>query len=433
MHTPCRTPACTSKLWAQTLLFSSFILTQAHAQFILQPMLQRKTFSPGASKTITFSLENRGEEDQYVRLTVNEIAKDQNNHWVLLDPNASGYAESLKAAVETGPSCRAWATLPKENNKLVLIPPQSKQEVDVLINVPPDANGVFWAGMKCALVPHPDAKVMIRYDFVVPIELTIAEPVDSPPAMYHSITPAVINLEGKPGQTVNTSLSLFRPSDENGDYRTLATVCAIDDSNVKELGLSASLAANPCRSWMAWTTPNQETSFPVEPNRPTQIPIRVAIPKDAWGHYATVLRMMISFGPGSSGGPLQTQYSLFIPVQVNVCETPAKECCSLDSVFIYNEGKYLFQQDSVQGNPFYTYTANEYIHIVTPVPMRMTNSVKATSPAGGRWVCRVSPDLITEDSRVKLSFLTEHLVIENLPNDYSGKIAELEIKLIPQF
>jgi hypothetical protein len=438
MNTQCGMVRRTSNHWIKTIVVSLCVVTQAHAQFILQPMQQFKTLAPGEFKAMTFKIENRGKDDTYCRFTVHEIAKDKEDSWVLLDPDAPNYAEQLSSAVQTTPSCRSWIAFPKDTSKLIFMPAQSTKLVSAMVTVPPDANGLYWAGANCALLQPPDAKVKIRYDFFVPIGLTIMNPDDlgtasTKPKAYHSVTPAVIKLEGRPGQTLNTSLSLCQSSDKDGDRPTSATLWAADVTNVKSLRDSQPFTANPCRSWITWTTPNQESSFSVASQKPTQIPIRIQIPKKARGHYSTVLRLSMSFGP-EPGSCIRTKYSLSIPVQVNVSETPTQQIETQNDILIYNSSKYQILQDSSQGNPFFTYSGEEYISITSSVPTKIATSMKALSPAGGRWKCFVDPNLIQGDSRVKLSFLIEHLVIENITivDHDPYELAELEIKLIPE-
>jgi hypothetical protein len=119
---------------------------------------------------------------------------------------------------------------------------------------------------------------------------------------------------------------------------------------------------------------------------------------------------------------------------VNVSETPTQQIETQSDILIYNSSKYQILQDSSQGNPFYTYSGEEYIDITTSVPIEIATSMKALSPAGGLWKCFVDPNLIQGDSRVKLSFLIEHLVNENITivDHDPYELAELEIKLIPE-
>jgi hypothetical protein len=141
----------------------------------------------------------------------------------------------------------------------------------------------------------------------------------------------------------------------------------------------------------------------------------------------------MSFGPDPYSC-IRTKYSLFIPVQVNVSETPTPQIETQSDIVIYNSSKYQISQDSSQGNPVYTYSGEEYIDITTSVPMKITTLMKALSPAGGRWKCFANPNLIESNLRVKLSLLAEHLVIENITivGQDPYELAELEIELIPQ-
>lgn len=437
MSVPGRAPLCTSNHLIKALAITLFIVTQAHAQFIIQPMLQRKTLCPGESKDLAFRLENRGRDAVYVRITANDIAKEQNKTWILLDPNAPEYAESLDKAVITNPSCASWMTLPEETVQLVLMPPQSEKRVDVTLTVPADANGQYWAGMKFALVQPPEAKLKIRYDFVVPIELTIASPETEyeTPTLYHSITPAVIDLQGRPGQTVNTSLALFKSPAKGEPLSTQVTIESLEVSDVNEFKSSRSDALKSCKSWLSWSVPNQEASFAVEPNEPTRIPISMEIPAKAHGCYNSILHVKMSHASNLSDlqDHTRTKYSLFIPMRIEATNTPPQESRSPGEIVIYNKGNYELQQDASSERPFFTYIGEEFIQIQTPMPMQIRTSMKAVSRAGGDWTCCPAPDLVQDNSIVKLNFSVKNLDISQLPARETALMSELEIKLIPQF
>jgi len=421
-------------LLLNALVLSVLFASTANAQFVVQPMQHKKTLSPGMTDTITFTLTNKGETPVQVRPTAIDIARNKNNEWQVVK-SSTPETEAGHTSVQ---SCKTWLSWPHTADNLITVPAKKKSTVKVSIQIPSDANGKYQAAMMFALIPLPDAQIKIRYDFVVPIELKVLSPeelaFESTPKLYHSIAPARIDLEGRPGQILTTTLTLYKPSYKrfkmDKDLPTSVSLKAIDISDINELKSPSSSPATSCESWLTWSTSGQQDTFSMEPNKPTQIPVSVEIPKEASGVYNSVLQVVLM--PPVKTEPIATRYLIDIPVQVSVGETPTQKPHNQDNILIYNTGRYDLQQDSALGDPFYSYSGENYIETVTPFPTQITASMKALSPAKGDWTCCAMPKLVQNHARVKLNFLVKKLDIDKLPASNHVLLAELEIKLIPQ-
>ncbi len=154
------------------------------------------------------------------------------------------------------------------------------------------------------------------------------------------------------------------------DLPTSVYLGAIDISDVKELKALGSSAVASCSSWLTWPTSSPQKTYSMEPNKPTQVPVSVDIPKDANGIHNSVLQIVLT--PPVKTEPITTRYLIDIPVQVNVGGIPTQEPHNQDSILIYNTGSYDLQQESALRDPFYAYSGENYIETMTPFPTQIT-------------------------------------------------------------
>ncbi len=199
-------------LLLNALVLSVLFGSTTNAQVVVQPMMHNKTLSPGMTDTMTFTLSNGGETPIQVQPTAIDIARDRNNRWQVVESSTP----ETNVGHTSVQSCKTWFSWSPSPDNLISVPAGEKTTFKVLIQIPSDANGLYQAAMLFSLVPLSDAQTEMRYDFVVPLELKVVSPealaFESTPKLYHSITPARINLEGKPGQILTTTLTLHKPS-----------------------------------------------------------------------------------------------------------------------------------------------------------------------------------------------------------------------------
>ena len=144
---------------------------EACAQFIVQPMQINVDARPGSRVRKSFKLENRDRyESQYVKISVVDLVQERDGSWAIFDPNM--LTESNTGFnYEKHMSCKEWISLGRDD---VTVDAFDSTTESLVLTIPSKAKGFTCAGLKVALEPRSGlGGVAIRYDFVVPICISI--------------------------------------------------------------------------------------------------------------------------------------------------------------------------------------------------------------------------------------------------------------------
>lgn len=403
-------------------IVSLLFCTQAQAQLAIIPRVYHKTFASGTLETISFRVTNSLKTDIPFKIKLVDIVKDENNTWLTIDTLSDQARDSLQPKL----SCKTWfSNFKMPDNQIV--PANGSIPVESQIQIPADANGHYTTGIMLVRAGVPE-QTQTPYSLMIPIELTIASVLDLRPITLHSITPGIVDLEGRPGEVLNTSVSII----QNFTCPTQISCYTVDTPGNEAVNLSR-MADKSCQTWIDSTSfPTASNPLSADPNVLTQVPIQINIPKNAsQGQFTSLLRVSLFM---DSNKMIPIHYSVYLPINVEITELPQKHTPKPNSIKIYNSGRYYLSQkyhDSVYSH-FFSYSGQEYIYIESPVPMRITTPIKPTSAGGGIWHCHAYPNLIENNSRVKLDLLVEHFELGKIPAQEFTQIADLEIKLIPE-
>jgi len=178
-HTNCGTSKVLMKRIA--VIFLVIGMSQpAWAQFVVQPMQVVVTPRPGSRYSGELVLENQSPTEPHtVTLSVDELVQDDQGFWTALDANDLQNPQNADK-LSGRASCREWITLKDE---VVQVPPYGNLHIPYRIVVPAGVRGFYCAAIRARLLPRPGLSgVVVRYNFVVPILLTIEGP-----ALRHQI------------------------------------------------------------------------------------------------------------------------------------------------------------------------------------------------------------------------------------------------------
>jgi len=147
---------------------------EAHAQFVVQPMVINAKGRPGSLIRKGFKLENRRkDESQYVTLEIVDLFQDRKGDWAVLDSDMVP-EQKEKSALSYHASCKDWISIGRID---VEVSNYGSSTEKMAIKIPRGVRGFYCAGLKVALAPRPGlAGVLIKYEFVVPICVTIEGP-----------------------------------------------------------------------------------------------------------------------------------------------------------------------------------------------------------------------------------------------------------------
>ena len=142
----------------------------AFADFLVQPMLLRRTVQPGRRITVELKLQNMDPKtDETISLTLKELSQKPDSSWIEIlptDPNLSKYP--LR-------SCRSWISLPPDN-----IPVGAYKMVpfSIQIDVPAGTQGYYFAAIVAATAPRKvetatGVVTQMEFQMVVPVLLEV--------------------------------------------------------------------------------------------------------------------------------------------------------------------------------------------------------------------------------------------------------------------
>ena len=158
-----------------SVCFLGFLFVSCvQAQFIVTPMQVELELKPGRQEKRVLALQNMDKfESHLVRLEAVELYQSKQGNWLSLDPNElSSAADELNLA--THASCREWITL---NQSSIEVPAYDKVYVPFTVRPTGNVRGFYCAGIRVRLLPREGVNgVVVRYDFVVPILVTMEGP-----------------------------------------------------------------------------------------------------------------------------------------------------------------------------------------------------------------------------------------------------------------
>lgn len=144
----------------------------ARAQNVaIQPMIISETLAPGDVGRAKLTIHNYREASVVAKVTVVGLAKNDQDRWVVLD---GAMPDSTETGLEFGKPCEPWISLIKQSQNDIEIEARQTSVLEVGIEVPADAEGTYWTGIKVGFPPeHANHGVAVRYDFVVPVLLEV--------------------------------------------------------------------------------------------------------------------------------------------------------------------------------------------------------------------------------------------------------------------
>ncbi|NQV34106.1 MAG: hypothetical protein HQ515_15545 [Phycisphaeraceae bacterium] len=153
------------------IAFTLLCSLEARAQFIVQPMQINIQCPAGSTVRRQFKLENRDKfESHYVAMSIVDLIQDRDSSWTIYDSEMLTESNS-GFDFDVHSSCKDWISLRRSE---VIVDAFDSETENLEIRVPSRAKGFSCAGLRVTLEPRPGlGGVAIRYDFVVPICITI--------------------------------------------------------------------------------------------------------------------------------------------------------------------------------------------------------------------------------------------------------------------
>ncbi|MCH8193006.1 MAG: hypothetical protein IIA65_03180 [Planctomycetes bacterium] len=155
--------------WA--LLLGMVITQSLHAQFMVQPMIYEISTLARERLQAEIILQNMDNLDvKYASVKLVELGQLESGTWDPIDAN-----DPLDAAKIAGhQSCKDWIRMGVAPGETIEIPLMDSRHIPLEIEVPVRVRGFYTAGIVVSLLPRPgETGVTVRYDFVVPILITI--------------------------------------------------------------------------------------------------------------------------------------------------------------------------------------------------------------------------------------------------------------------
>jgi hypothetical protein len=171
-----------------------FLADPVLGEFAVQPILRRQQVVPGERGVpLGFKIENLGDLATQVSLRLVELTRDPNGLWVEVDPN------DWNAVISR--SCKGWLTQPPADMQLE---PNQVLPIPLAADVPPDAKGVYLAGLIVETLqktdddgPYEGAFVQLQY--LAPIILDVqASTTDAPTPAPQALSGRVVDPNGRP-------------------------------------------------------------------------------------------------------------------------------------------------------------------------------------------------------------------------------------------
>jgi hypothetical protein len=173
----------------------------AFAEFLIQPMLLRRTVQPGKRITVEMLLQNMDpQKTEAVSLSLMELSQEVDATWKDLrpdDPNLSKYPVR---------SCRTWVAIPPDR---IVVPPYKQVPFTVQLDVPAGTRGFYFASLVAETEAEPVTAenglvTQTKFSMVCPIVLEV----QSLP-MPHKVALTDVGLMFRPATTVSPATSLL--------------------------------------------------------------------------------------------------------------------------------------------------------------------------------------------------------------------------------
>jgi hypothetical protein len=162
----------------------------ACADFLVQPMILRRTLSPGVQRPTELKLENVDPTNaEKVTLRIAEYTQIPDGRWVEMFPGDPNLATANLR------SCRTWLSVPSAP---IDVPPYKVIPFTLQINVPPQTNGFYFA----AIVATTEARMVSLEGTLAPVNMELVVPIileiqNQPVRREVSLTNAGLHFEPK--------------------------------------------------------------------------------------------------------------------------------------------------------------------------------------------------------------------------------------------
>ncbi len=152
------------------LLVILFAGDAAFADFLIQPMLVRRTVQPGKTIRVEMMLQNMDpQKAETISLSLMELSQETDATWKEIradDPNLSKYPVR---------SCRPWIAIPPET---IQVPPYKQVPFTIQISVPAGTRGFYFAAVVAETAPVPVEQIpgvvtQTKFALVCPIVLEV--------------------------------------------------------------------------------------------------------------------------------------------------------------------------------------------------------------------------------------------------------------------
>lgn len=428
---------------AQHVLFiaSLFVLcfgNAGFAQIVVQPMVISETSAPDSVILTSLKLQNMMLEQNRMSLTPIDLARNAQGQWTPLDLNSKTTPSNL----ERSPSCRDWIQIDPAKKDSILLEPKTTSEVDVTITIPSKTKGTYWAAVKCSLIPLSNTGVTVRYDFIVPVILTITEKnlatPSQQPARHFSVYPITHELQSTPGKSIKTKLYLENLLKERIQLVTVETIDLLPDSKGQWVPIrSDKMAFNhiddldktSCRDWISLG--DQENSFlPVPAQNKLSVDVTITTPPNKQGQFYSALKVTLL---SDIKVELFTDYEFIIPIMVNVKQDATQNHARQQTrtfATISSMKPLRILQDSNSKDPDHSYRGENTITLQSNKTLNITASAMAASVAEGKWTAKVTPKTIGNQVEATLSVNGTDVRIENLFGP-KPKVVDVTVTLIP--
>lgn len=139
---------------------------------VFEPWIISETVSPGESFKTAVTIRSLKNNTVRAKTSVVALAKHKySGRWEVLKEDMSN---SPKTDLEIGPSCVQWISLDKNLSDNIEVEANQTTSLEVTIEVPSEAKGNYWAGLKTTLSPADSNNgITVRYDFIVPVLLEV--------------------------------------------------------------------------------------------------------------------------------------------------------------------------------------------------------------------------------------------------------------------
>jgi hypothetical protein len=422
---------------------------QARAQFAVQPMVLSLKSKPGTEVKTEIRLQNLLKTDAQhstdFEIRIIDLIQSPDGQWLPIGHGYSDSGDSLHPPDQA--SCRSWL-YPGDG----FYEPGTTESHDVVISVPEDAQGFYWAAFSIKISRSREYRppVTTDYEFIVPIMVEVEGP-----SLDHAVHLTDAGLEQNSAtQAPSTLVSLdvenqgptlsqltgfahihayegeqlgpikhkitfdeasiipgarlrlrkaLPESLPSGRYRVLGDL-SVDDRLIAGISRDIELAG---RSTNLQTAPDS----PMRP-QPVVEPSRISNSSDHVSHYL---------------------------LQVTEPEAPINQTIhyaiksSGPTVAIMKQKAIKVSQDGSARDPYHTYSGSGMAEFFTNIPVHIRASAVATSPAEGNWTCTTDPGSICGHMNTTLYARATDVRLEKLVGGTTNlEVARITVMVIPR-